>query len=70
MSNRRPESILITVCLAILVGSFLTASAKDQPEQVIIWPESGSPVLRFTFGKFKEISSLGNQHNYIIDTTH
>src|SRR5579872_2126409 len=43
--------------------------AKDLPSQVVLWPESGTPVLRFSFGKFKEIGSMGNQRTYVTDTT-
>ena len=42
---------------------------KEAAVQVIVWPASGSPVLRFSFGKFKEISSVGSLHNYLIDTS-
>lgn len=41
--------------------------AKDQPVQVITWPESGTPVVRFNLGKFKEAGSFGSQRTYIID---
>ena len=44
------------------------ASAKDQPAQVVVWPKSGSPVLRFSLGKFKEVASIGNRRSYMIDT--
>jgi hypothetical protein len=44
------------------------AVAKDQPAQVIMWPEPGTPVLRFSFGKFKEVNSSGSQHSYSSDT--
>src|SRR5579864_3805090 len=47
----------------------LAASAKEAPQQEIIWPASGTPVLRFSFGKFKEISSSGKQRVYNVDTT-
>jgi hypothetical protein len=55
-----------------LVLIFLLASAtyaKDPPAQVIVWPESGTPVLRFTFTKFKEIGGLGNQRTFVTETT-
>jgi len=45
------------------------AQAKDQPVQVITWPEQGAPIVRFTFGKFKEVGSLGSQRTYVTDTT-
>jgi hypothetical protein len=50
------------ICLA-------TAKAKDQPFQLVMWPEKGDPVLRFTFGKFKEVGSLGTERSYITETT-
>jgi hypothetical protein len=36
---------------------------------VIVWPETGSPVLRFTFGKFREVGSLGSERSYVTETT-
>jgi len=48
--------VVVTVCVA-----------KDPPAQVIVWPASGQPVVRFSFGKFKESSSFGKQHSYSID---
>jgi hypothetical protein len=34
-----------------------------------MWPDSGTPVLRFNFGKFKEIGGVASQHTYVSDTT-
>jgi len=45
------------------------ALAKDPPVQTITWPESGTPVLKFTFGKFKALGSLGGQRSYMTETT-
>lgn len=58
--------------LPILFGAIFIAQsvyAKDPPSQVIIWPEQGNPVVRFTFGKFREVGSLGNERTYVTDTT-
>jgi hypothetical protein len=58
--------------LRVLLVIFLLASfapAKDQPAQVIVWPDSGTPVLRFSFGKFKEVGSVGSERTFMIDTT-
>ena len=55
--------------LLFCISMLLAANGKENPAQIIVWPETGSPVLRFTFGKFKEISVLGNQRTYLIDTT-
>jgi hypothetical protein len=46
-----------------------SAAGKDAPTQVINWPSTGTTVVRVTLGKFKEISALGGQHNYLIETT-
>ena len=42
--------------------------AKNEPAQVITWPDSGTPAIRFTLGKFKEIGSFGSRRTYLIDT--
>lgn len=58
--------------LRVLLAIFLLAStayAKDPPGQVIVWPESGTPVLRFSFGKFKEVGSVGSERTFMTDTT-
>jgi PEGA domain len=62
----RRKSLHLFVSLFLLAA---TTYAKDPPAQVIIWPDSGTPVMRFTFGKFKEVGSSGSQHNYVTDTT-
>jgi hypothetical protein len=59
--------VLSAVLLCLLCA--LHMRAKDLPSQVVLWPESGTPVLRFSFGKFKEIGSMGNQRTYVTDTT-
>jgi len=43
------------------------ALAKDAT-QVIDWPETGNPVLRFTVLKIRQVGSYGPQHTYAIDT--
>jgi len=59
------------IIAAAFFALFTTCSlaAKEAPTQVINWPETGATVVRITIGKFKEISSLAGQHNYVIDTT-
>jgi hypothetical protein len=54
--------------LTVFVGA-IVCFAKEPPAQVIIWPTSGTPVLRFSFGKFKQIGSVGPERTYEIDTT-
>jgi len=57
------------VFVVFLILAVSSLAAKDTPSQVINWPPTGSPVVRITLGKFKEISSVAGQHNYVIDTT-
>jgi hypothetical protein len=51
----------------VLVATF-TVAGKDVPTKIINWPQAGSPVVRVTLGKFKEISSAAGQHNYLMST--
>jgi|HubBroStandDraft_6_1064221.scaffolds.fasta_scaffold399209_2 hypothetical protein len=55
--------------LVFLVLCAFPLFAKDTPLQTIDWPSSGSPVVRFTFGKFKSLPGMGNLHGYVMDTT-
>jgi len=59
--------IAVTFCFCFLIVPFL--SAKEQPAQVILWPSTGKPVIRFSFGKFREAGSAGKQHSYNVDVT-
>lgn len=61
--NRGLRVLLFTAVVSV------AAYAKDPPPQVIVWPSSGTSVLRFTFGKFKEVGSLGNERSYVTETT-
>jgi hypothetical protein len=58
-----------SVFVFFMILAVFSLAAKDTPSQVINWPPTGSPVVRITLGKFKEISSVAGQHNYVIDTT-
>lgn len=53
------------LCFLILA----VANAKEPPPLVVVWPSSGQAVVRFSFGKFKETSSSGKQHEYLMDVT-
>ena len=57
--------------LVLLIAASLPASAaKDIPFQVVDWPDSSSPVLRFTFSKFKTLmGGVGKEHTYVTDAT-
>jgi PEGA domain len=61
------SKIVAAVLLAVVMAS--SVAGKDAPTQVINWPQTGSPVVRITLGKFNQISSVAGQHNYLIDTT-
>jgi len=59
------RTLLSLFVLALALSAFMYAK---QPQQVVTWPESGSPVLRFSFDKFQESSSHGKQRYYTTDT--
>ena len=56
-----------------LVWVFVLASipgfAKDVPMQVINWPSTGTPVVRFSFGKLKPLPGMSNLRAFVMDTT-
>ena len=58
---------VLTITSALLLSAL--AIAKDPPAQTLNWPESSTTILRFTFGKFKEIGSLAGTRSYVTDTT-
>jgi hypothetical protein len=62
LSSRR---VLVSLLLLVLA---LPALAKDNPLQVIDWPSSDHPSIRFTFGKFKQLSGMTNLRGYVMDT--
>ena len=46
------------------------AAYKDTPFQTVTWPDSGPPIVRFTFAKFKQLTTgVGKEHGYVTDTT-
>lgn len=40
---------------------------RDTPLLTIDWPETGTPVLHFTFSKFKPLPAMGPLHGYVMD---
>ena len=67
--RRRQRERIATSVLFVLVACW-SVVAKDQPFQVISWPDADKPVVRFTFSKFKEIgSATGKAHTYMADVT-
>jgi len=63
----RPRQLFCFSVLSLLFA--VSAFAKDTPLQEINWPETGTPVVHFTFGKFKSLPEMGNLHAYVMDTT-
>lgn len=57
----------VVLLLFVALPSF---AAKDTVFQTVTWPDSGSPVLRFTFSKFKQlVAGVGKEHTYVTDAT-
>jgi hypothetical protein len=61
---RRPAWL---ACL-LMVCCVLPAFAKDTPPQVIVWPDTGTPIVRFTFGKLKQLASIHGQQAWTVET--
>jgi len=58
----------VAASILLLAVVSLLAVAKDQPFQIVSWPDSRQPVLRFTFSKFKEVGGgMGKERTYISD---
>lgn len=56
--------------VAFLLGmSVASGVAKGPADQTVVWPETGTPVLRFTFGKLKEVGTYGRDRGYTCETT-
>jgi len=62
------KSVTFALISALAFAATLNVYAKDPPAQMIVWPENGTPILHFTFGKFKEVGELGSQRTYVTDT--
>jgi hypothetical protein len=62
---RAAKLVLSCICFFFVV----TANVSAQSGQVMVWPASGTPVLRFTFEKFKEVGNSGSRHNYTTEVT-
>jgi hypothetical protein len=56
--------LIVLAAMGALVGAAL---GKDASLQTLNWPESGTPVLRFTFSKFKSLPGMGELHGYVMD---
>lgn len=53
--------------LGLIILLAPAAQAKDQSLQEIVWPPSGTPVLKFNFNKVRQMGSSSGQRVYAID---
>ena len=69
--TKRPQIAIVAVVIAIFgLAPFSPAKAKEAPGQVLVWPASGPPVVRFTLTKFKVTDSgFGKSHTYSTQVT-
>jgi hypothetical protein len=60
-------SSLRRFCLSFALLLFtVPALAKDTPFQIIEWPTTGTPALRFTFDKLRQLEGGGRSHGYTV----
>lgn len=57
--------VLSAILFLIIMSPW--AAARDRPFQVVTWPDSNQPVLRFEFSKPKDLGGLGKEHTYVTD---
>jgi hypothetical protein len=55
--------------VALLFLAIAVAAPAAEQSLVVTWPSSGTPILQFTFGKFREIGSFDGQRTFVTDTT-
>ena len=67
ISNQLARRFILLAGLVLLLA--VPAFAKETPLQVINWPETGTPSVRFTFSKFRALPGMSNLHGYVMDTT-
>jgi hypothetical protein len=68
MTAARIPSRFFRLLLALLLLT-TPVLAKDAPLQVIDWPATGTPVLRFTFSKFKQLDGASaSLRSYVLNT--
>lgn len=58
----------VSIALFVVLAAAQLVAKEAPPFQVLTWPESGPPALRFSFSKFKEVGGMGKEHTYITDT--
>jgi len=64
----RPHKLAVGfLCLGFAFCA--AASPKYPPPQVLDLPTTGAPVVRFSFGKLKEITTVGQRHMYTSEVT-
>lgn len=58
----------IWVILCVFAMSLSSAWAKETPLQIVTYPQTGSPVVRLTFMKFKQMTNgVGQEKGYVTD---
>jgi len=68
MTAARIPSRFFHLLLALLLLA-TPLFAKDAPLQVIDWPATGTPVLRFTFSRFNKLDGASNNlRGYVLNT--
>ncbi len=59
----------LSILLFVLTLTVSSLFAKDVPFQILTWPDSEPPILRFTFSKFKEIGGMSKERTYVTDAS-
>jgi hypothetical protein len=55
--------------LSFILLFALALQAKEAPATIIRWPSDEHPVVRFAFGKFVKVNSVGSLSSYTVEVT-
>ncbi len=64
----RAEMLTRKLVVSLFFLALVVSVFPAEQTQVVTWPNSGTPILQFTFSKFKEIGSMGSQKTFVTDT--
>jgi hypothetical protein len=68
MKSHAPAPRLLRLAFLLIIAA-APICAKETPMATIDWPQTGTPILRFTFSKIKALPGMQNLQGYDMDTT-
>src|ERR1700676_77810 len=66
-SPRMSKKTVSSFFLLVVLAGLLSAKAKPDPALITLWPNSQTPTLKLTFGKFTQMGAYGGQLTFVSD---